>query len=290
MTTSQLRQRGDLRWLAIAGGAFGLAIVLSLTHVATRLVDTAISLDLHTIAFLNQFAHRSRVIDSLIWQIWTTAALQGGAVMALVWGVWFSRSEDCGSQPKRETLLSSLVGMYVCLLVTLVLRAALPFRLRPASDVTVFHQMPYLPNGMIHVPEATSFPSGHAAVLFSLAIGLALVSRRLGLLAALHGLFVVCLPRLYFGRHFATDILAGAVLAVVTVLSVNTMLYGSAMVRRLLTWADTYPAVFYGVMFLCSLDIATDFTYAKTIIHFASLMAKMSVARIVMLPLGLTPS
>src|SRR4029453_5379106 len=164
-----------------------------------------------------------------------------------------------------------------------LLPAAPPFRWRPSNDFSIFHQMPYLPDGTTLVHHATSFPSGHAAVLFSLAIGLGLVSKRLGLLAALHGFFVVCLPRLYFGRHFATDILAGAALAVVMVCSVKTIPCGSPPIKRLLTRVDLHPAIFYGVMFFCSLDVAADFTVSKTLIHVVGLLARMDVARIVML-------
>ena len=287
---SRRTERVDLYWLVISSGSFAVAVALSLTGVTTQLIDAGIHLDLRAIAFLNRLAHRSRTVDALIWQIWTTAALQGGVVVALVWGAWFSRSEEFGSRLKRATLLSSFIGMYVCLLVTLVLRAALPFRLRPANDFSIFHQMPYLPDGTSLVHHATSFPSGHAAVLFSLAIGLGLVSRRLGLLAALHGFFVVCLPRLYFGRHFATDILAGAALAVAIVPSVNTILCGSPLIKRLLARVALHPAIFYGAMFFCSLDVAADFTVSKTLIHVVGLLARMDVARIVMLPLTISAS
>ena len=139
---SRRRERADLHWLVISSGSFAVALVLSLTGVTTQLIDAGIHLDVSAIAFLNRLARRSRTVDALIWQIWTTAALQGGVVVALVWGAWFSRSEEFGSRLKRATLLSSFIGMYVCLLVTLVLRAALPFRLRPANDFSIFHQMP----------------------------------------------------------------------------------------------------------------------------------------------------
>jgi undecaprenyl-diphosphatase len=288
--SSRRRERAHLHRLAVLGGGFAVAGVLAFTGMTTQLIDAGIYLDLRAIAFLNRFAHRSRIVDTLIWEIWTTAALQGGVVVALVWGAWFSRSAEFGGRPKREPMMSSFIGMYLCLLVTLALRAALPFRLRPANDSSIAHHMPYLPDGTYYVHHATSFPSGHAAVLFSLAVGLWLVSRRLGLLAALHSLFVVCLPRLYFGRHFATDILAGAALAAAIVPSVNTILCGSSLIRRLLDWVDTRPAVFYGVMFFCSLEVATDFTVSKTILHFAGLLAHMDVARIVMSPFAIPTS
>jgi hypothetical protein len=84
--------------------------------------------------------------------------------------------------------------------------------------------------------------------------------------------------------------LAGAALAVAIVPSVNTILCGSSLIQRLLVWVDTHPAMFYGVMFLCTLDVAVDFTVAKTIVHCAGLLAKMDVERIVMLPLAISTS
>jgi len=269
--------------MAIAGGVLGFVLILALTLTTSRVIDAAIHLDLDVIAFLGRFARRSRVVDTFIWTVWTNAALQGGVVMVLVWGVWFSCGEAPAGRRKRETMLSSLIGMYACLLLTLVFRVILPFRARPAMDQAVAFQMPYLPDGMIHVPEATSFPSGHAAVLFSLAIGLWLVSRTLGLLAALHGFVIVCLPRLYFGRHYATDILAGAVLAIATVLVVNELLRRGSLVQRLRVWSETRPGAFYSLFFLCSLDIATDFAYAKTVLR---LVGSVHITRVVMSVIG----
>lgn len=110
---SRRRERADPHWLVISSGSFAVAVVLSLTGVITQLIDAGIHLDLRAIAFLNRLARCSRTVDALIWQIWTTAALQGGVVVALVWGAWFSRSAEFGGRPKRATLLSSFIGMYV---------------------------------------------------------------------------------------------------------------------------------------------------------------------------------
>src|SRR5262245_17043385 len=100
--TSRPRQRADLRWLVIASGGFALALILSLTGFATQLLDAGIYLDLHVIALLNKFAHKSQTIDTLIWWIWTNSVFQGGIVVGAVWGAWFSRSDELVSRPRRE--------------------------------------------------------------------------------------------------------------------------------------------------------------------------------------------
>ena len=58
-----------------------------------------------------------------------------------------------------------------------------------------------------------SFPSRHALTVGVFATALWLVSRRLGLLAALYGL-AVCVQRLTSGKHWPSDLLVGLVLGV----------------------------------------------------------------------------
>jgi len=272
--------------MAVVGGLLGCLLILGLTGTASGVIDAGIQLDLSVIAFFNQLARRSWTVDTLVWSVWTNAVLQGGIAMALVWAAWFSKSEAVTDQHRREMLLSSLVGMYVCLLSTLVLRGLLPFRARPAVDPAVTFHAPFLPSG-VHLPEATSFPSGHAAILFSLAIGLWLVSRTLGTVVALHGFFVVCLPRVYFGRHYATDILAGTALAIAIVPLVAQTLRTCQLTQRLVAWSYTRPAVFYSIFFIVSLDVATDFAYAKTLLHVVgSAVGSVRVTKIAMSVLG----
>src|SRR3989442_8314200 len=208
--SAQIMSRATLLPLAVTGGVLGFLLILVLMATPTRVIDAAVYFDVSVFAFFGRFAGRSWTVDTLIWSVWTQAAVQSGIVMVLVWGMWFAQGETPESRQTRASMLSSLVGVYASILLTLVLRVVLPFRARPMVDPTSAFQMPYLPNGAMPTAESTSFPSGHAAVLFALAIGLWSVSRTLGLVAGFHGLFVVCLPPVYFGRHWATDIVACA--------------------------------------------------------------------------------
>jgi membrane-associated phospholipid phosphatase len=49
----------------------------------------------------------------------------------------------------------------------MVLRAVLPFRERPAQDLTPLFQTPYSGLGSVPHWTSTSAPSGHAAVFFA---------------------------------------------------------------------------------------------------------------------------
>jgi len=231
-----------------------------------RVIDAAIQLDLSVIAFFNQLARRSWTVDTLVWSVWTNAVLQGGIAMALVWAAWFSKGEAVTDQHRREMLLSSLVGMYVCLLSTLVLRGVLPFRARPVVDPEFSFLTPYLPSGFAFAPTSTSFPSGHATVFFAFPVALLAVSRMLGLFAFVYALVGISVPRMYFGLHYPTDILAGAVLSIAAVVVVSQVLRGRSLTSSLLAWSEKHPAASNGLLFFCCLELATEFSTVRAML------------------------
>lgn len=66
---------------------------------------------------------------------------------------------------------------------------------------------------LLPTPAFPSFPSGHAAVAFSVAIVVGLAfGRWWSWVLALGGALLIALSRVYLGHHYPTDILAGAIL------------------------------------------------------------------------------
>ena len=66
------------------------------------------------------------------------------------------------------------------------------------------------------------------------------------------------MPRIYFGLHYLSDILAGAALGVALVMIFER--FGPRpLARRGVEWELRMPAVFYGAAFLMSLEVATLF-------------------------------
>jgi undecaprenyl-diphosphatase len=277
-TTGEPPRHIQLTSTMVISAALGALLLVLLTLPTARLLEAATQLDLAVLEFLSRFARRSWLLDTVIWSIWNQAILQYGVVMVVVWRVWFADGETPASWQKRQDVFSTLVALYPCVALVLMTRAVLPFRPRPVMDPTVAFRVPFVPPDVTFTPESTSFPSGHAAVLAAFAIGLWSISRRLGIFTALYGAFVVCLPRLYFGRHFATDILAGTAIAVATVPLTKQLVASGSFVRRLPSWSARHSAAFYTFFFFCCLDIATDFGYVKTVLH---LVGSMQVTRIV---------
>jgi hypothetical protein len=85
------------------------------------------------------------------------------------------------------------------------------------------------------------------------------LSRRAGILACFHALFVVCLPGVYLGFHYPTDVLAGALLGVgiACLLKIETL--RTFLTRSPLHWLDRSPAWFYACFYLASFLTATNF-------------------------------
>ena len=104
-----------------------------------------------------------------------------------------------------------------------------------------------------------SFPSDHAAMFIGLAVGLFLISRRLGILVFLYALLNPILVRMYLGYHYPTDIIAGGVIGGVSVLLVNTSFVRRKVVDRIFDISQAYPRTFYGLFFIVSYQAATLF-------------------------------
>src|SRR2546426_4119687 len=105
-----LTSRAALMPLAVTGGVLGVLLILVLMATPSCVIDAAVHFDVSVFAFFSRLARRSWTIDTLILSVWTQAALQGGVVMVLVWGVWFAQGETPETRQKREAMLSSLVG------------------------------------------------------------------------------------------------------------------------------------------------------------------------------------
>jgi undecaprenyl-diphosphatase len=172
------------------------------------------SFDVSLLMWLNTFAKRSTAVDTFIVLLVATSLVKGGMVMAALWWGWF-RSEDDPLQ-RRQAILATLVGCLVALVVARALAVVLPFRARPLHTPELAFLLPYGMNPRTLI-NWSAFPSDHAALFAGLATGMYALSRRLGWVALGYVVTVICLPRLYLGIHYPTDLLAGALIGMVSV-------------------------------------------------------------------------
>lgn len=218
------------------------------------------------IALLNQFAQRSWTFDALVVFITNNNLLKGGIVTLLLWWAWFSSDEN--RERNRDLVLATLFACLMALFIARFLQVALPFRLRPLHVPELAFKLPYTMTPRV-LEGWSSFPSDHAALFFSLAAGLYSISRFVGTVSLIHVLFVICIPRIYTGLHFPTDIIGGAALGIGTayLASRNTSLKGK-MHSTAMSWEQRCPATFYPCFFIFTYQIATLFEDVRSIATF----------------------
>lgn len=208
--------------------------------------------DLAILRFLTGLANGSVTFDAAVAALTGLELAKGGVVMALYWWAWFDARSDAR---RREVLISTLFAAAVATTAASLLATALPFRLRP--------NLQYRTPGQLVAPgwdDWSAFPSDHATLFFALAAGLYRALPWAGRAALLHALFVVCLPRLYVGLHYPTDVLGGAVLGVASALLFTSARLRSAIARLPLAFARRSPGPFHAAFFLLSYLVATLFS------------------------------
>jgi undecaprenyl-diphosphatase len=221
------------------------------------------SFDSFILSLINQFARRSFLFDKFVVLLSNNNLLKGAVILAIVWWIWFE-NEDV--RRKREILLATLITCFPALIITQILAKTI-FRPRPLNEAALLLRVPYgieAAQWMQH----SSFPSDHAVLFFALALGIFLASRRFGWFAYVYVSLFICLPRIYLGEHYPTDILAGAAIGMAPVWlaclpSVRNRLTGWA-----LRWMSARPSQFYSLTFLVTYLIAELFGPALMIVSF----------------------
>jgi undecaprenyl-diphosphatase len=224
--------------------------------------------DLVLLSFINQWSQRWREFDAIVVMVSDSDLVKGGVVIAAVWGAWFCRTKN--DQPQnRAYLLSGIFGALLALFFARLLAAELPLRTRPLLAPTLHFRPPFGLRDQSNWTIWSSFPSDHAALFFSLALGVFYVSKKWGAVLFAYVVFVICFPRMYVGIHYPTDILGGAALAfsAVTFLSLDPL--RAKWARPILLFHERRPGLFYLLFFLITFQIATLFWDIRILLsHF----------------------
>lgn len=213
--------------------------------------------DLSALLFVNGFARSSWTVDNLIAMVASDALLKDAILVAMLWWTW----ERKGGPRPGPTVLRTVAGVLLTILVSRILQDLLPARPRPLYSDLVRARGFVVPFG---TPESalhdwSSFPSDNAALAFALATSVFLSSRWLGRLAFAWASLVICLPRLYLGYHYLSDLIGGALLGAAIVLAVAKVPLPSSGERRIDTLMQAHRGIVYAALFLLSFQIATTF-------------------------------
>jgi undecaprenyl-diphosphatase len=114
------------------------------------------------------------------------------------------------------------------------------------------------------LPEQTlskwsSMPSDHAILYTTLAACIYCIHKRYGILAFVHVVFLVLLPRVFLGLHWPTDIMAGMLIGALMTVFFMSWLSRSFERRQTAFRAETNPGLFYPIAFFLSFQLTTNF-------------------------------
>jgi len=214
------------------------------------------SVDLHIYYFLTRFAG-NWLFDHFAAFEENNNLLKGALLLSLYWYLWFRIGP--AQERQRRTIINIMVGTFFGLAICRMIADLAPFRVRPMYDPSVLHPT----YGFLisrNMENWSAFPSDTAAYFCALAFGLAYLERRLAIPAFLYTAVWICVPRMYLGMHYSSDIIVGAAIGFAAVwVSLKLKWLESRFTRRVLAWADAAPQFFYAAAFLLTFECATLF-------------------------------
>lgn len=215
--------------------------------------------DVASVNWLNHLTPRPNLFTSLMYLIWDNDLLKGAVLVALIWFLWFS---DQQKQPEtRHKIILSIIACFIAIIVGRALAFFLPQRPRPIINPEV-HLTTHVELG---ISNWNSFPSDHAVMFFTLATGLYLISKKIGIFSFLYCLVVIFFPRVYLGLHYPTDVFAGAAFGILITWLVFSIEKMKLIINKIMNFATKYPGIFYALFFLLTFQIATLFDESRII-------------------------
>jgi membrane-associated phospholipid phosphatase len=219
------------------------------------------SFNLIVIGWLNQYSQSSSKFNHAIHYIQNAYLFKGLAVIAVLWYFWFKDTDS--KSDTRSIIVGTILSCIFALFLATVINFFAPFQQTPILNEAIKFQVPIGLEMDMSVADGhgwlNSFPSHHATLFFALATGIFLISRPVGSLVFLYVVLIILIPRIYLGLHYPMDIIAGAVLGILTTILINKKSIRFAYADPCMRLLGKYPAAFQTVLFFIAFEIGVLF-------------------------------
>ncbi|MDE1970573.1 MAG: phosphatase PAP2 family protein [Patescibacteria group bacterium] len=170
--------------------------------------------DIAIVEYLNGFVNRTSFMNALL--VFITNDL---GYLLIIGALWYSYQSYKKGEGIRAFLFLSLSALLSRLIITEGIRLVW-HRPRPFLAISSLHLI-------IPPPLSASFPSGHAAFYGALAGGMYVLHRKIG---AWYFVFAasIALSRVVLGVHYMSDIIAGGVVAWISVVCMKHAWYSES--------------------------------------------------------------
>jgi len=220
--------------------------------------------DFEIIQWANQFAHQSTAFDSIVEMASTNHLLKGSVFIIMLWYFWFRKESH---KDHQEKIILGLTAALITMAVTIVLTRVLPARVRPRFDPEIHFVNP-TNQLMTGLQDHSSLPSDHAALFFALSTTIYFLNRRFGIFAYLYTIIIICLPRIYLGLHYPSDLLVGGIIGIMITQTVQRANFFHTTSSWVIRYEREAPATFYSAMFILSYQLANLFEECRAFVKF----------------------
>jgi len=203
-------------------------------------------------------------LDALMQNLAGNDLVKGALLVCWLWWYWWHAHPQ--QERRREIVVACIAGAFVAAAVSRSLTlidfgVQRPFRVAELHLPEPFHTT--------WEDKSGSFPSDHAALAFGLVTGLFLIARPIGWAAAAYVLAFVCLPRMYLGIHWPSDIVGGVAIGVATTALLSRPRVRAALAAPVLRLQSRSPELFHVAAFVVLYGLMTRLDDARSLVHLA---------------------
>jgi undecaprenyl-diphosphatase len=225
--------------------------------------------DVAVFHLLNGWDGRNPGVDRAMHILCDDLFLRGAPLLLLFWLAWFAPSAARGGSRVRARMLCGLAATCVLTLVSVSLQAHLHVHVRPLLDPALHPRIDADTSvrEWLELGHLNSFPSDTSVMYCGLAAVIALVNVRVGWAALAWAFLVIGVPRVYFGYHFASDVLAGSLLGAAGTAWLGSRPWLCAPAERVLAWFQPREAWLNALLFLAMFDMANLFKGSRYLLQ-----------------------